>query len=54
MSGSTKNTPTKIKGKVIVSLDENTNAQNVLYVEALKHNFLSVSCMCDNGYNVTF
>lgn len=33
-----KNALAKIKGKGIVSLDENTKAQNVLYVEGLKHN----------------
>lgn len=44
----------RIKGKGIVSLNEKTKDQNVLYVEAIKHNLLSVSQMCDNGYNVTF
>lgn len=48
------NAPTRIKGKDIVKLDQNTKAQNVPYVEGLKHNLLSVSQICDNGYDVTF
>jgi len=48
------NAPTKIKGKGIVSLNENTKAKNVFYVEGLKKKLLSVSQMCDNRYNVTF
>jgi hypothetical protein len=28
--------------------------QNVLYVEGLKNNLLSVIQMCDQGYNLTF
>ena len=27
---------------------------NVLYVEGLKHNLLSISQLCDSGYNVSF
>jgi len=37
------NAPTRIKGMGIISLDEKTKAQNVLYVEGLEHNLLSVS-----------
>jgi hypothetical protein len=38
----------KIVGKGIVSLDNgNTKTQNVLYVEGLKQNLLSVNKMCD-------
>lgn len=48
------NAPTKIKGKGVASLDQNIEAQNVLYVEGLKQNLLSVSQMCDNGCDVTF
>jgi hypothetical protein len=45
----------RIVGKGIVSLDDGkTKTQNVLYVEGLKHNLLSVSQMCDQGYNLTF
>jgi len=48
------NAPTTIKGKAIVSLDEKTKAQNVLYVEGLKHNFLNISQMCHNGFKWPF
>jgi hypothetical protein len=45
----------RIVGKGIVSLDNGkTNTQNVLYVEWLKNNLLSVRKMCDQGYNITF
>ena len=27
---------------------------NVLFVESLKHNLVSISQLCDNGYNVSF
>jgi len=49
-SGSTKiakkGTTTLINGKVKV--------QNVLLVDGLKHNLLSVSQICDQGHNVVF
>ena len=49
------NASARIVGKGIVSLDNGkTKTQNVLYVEGLKHNLLSVSQMCDQGYNLTF
>jgi hypothetical protein len=42
-----------IKGTI--SLDNgNKNKHNFLYVEGLKNNLLSVSQMCDQGYNLTF
>jgi hypothetical protein len=45
----------RIVGKGIVSLDNGkTKTHNVLYVEGLKHNILSVIQMCDQGYNLTF
>jgi hypothetical protein len=45
----------RIVGKGIVSLDNGkTKTHNALYVEGLKHNILSVSQMCDQGYNLTF
>lgn len=37
------NSPTIIKGKGILILQEMTKAQNVLYVEGIKHRLLSVS-----------
>jgi hypothetical protein len=46
---------TKILGKGIVKLgSENVKAGKVLLVEDLKHNLLSVSEMCDQGYTLTF
>jgi hypothetical protein len=46
---------TKILGKGIVKLgSENVKAGKVLLVEDLKHNLLSVSKMCDQGYTLTF
>ena len=42
-------TPVVIKGKGIVQLKEKVKAGNVLYVDGLKHNLLSVSHMCDQG-----
>ena len=39
----------------VVSIDDgNKKTHNVLYVEGLKHNLLSVSQMCDQSYNLTF
>eukprot|EP00253_Pinus_taeda_P030036 PITA_30036 len=47
-------TPTAIKGKGTAQLKEKVKAENVLYVDGLKHNLLSVSQMCDNGTEVIF
>jgi hypothetical protein len=45
----------KILGKGVVELEQkNVKAKNVLLVEYLKHNLLSVSKMCDQGYTLTF
>jgi len=46
-------TPAFIKGKGSVFLKEKVKAGNVMYVDGLKHNLLSVSQMCDQG-NVVF
>jgi hypothetical protein len=47
--------PGKIKGKGIVSLcNGKIKAQEVLFVEYLKHNLLSVSQVCDRGCEVVF
>jgi len=35
-------------------LKENIKARNVMYVDGLKHNFLSASPMCDQGNEVVF
>jgi hypothetical protein len=46
---------TKIIGKGTVRIgNKNTKAENVLLVEYMKHNILSVSQMCDQGHKVTF
>jgi hypothetical protein len=47
--------PGKIKGKGMVSLNNvKGKAQDVLLVDGLKHNLLSVSQMCDIGCEVLF
>eukprot|EP00253_Pinus_taeda_P008130 PITA_08130 len=48
------NTPAVIKGKGFVFLKEKVKAANVMYVDGLKHNLLSVSQMCDQGNEVVF
>eukprot|EP00253_Pinus_taeda_P034859 PITA_34859 len=47
-------TPALIKGKGSVLLKEKIKARNVMYVDGLKHNLLSVSQMCDQGNEVVF
>ena len=47
-------TPALIKGKGSVLLKEKVKAENIMYVEGLKHNLLSVSQMCDQGTEVIF
>ena len=45
----------KIRGKGMVSLrNDKGKAQDVLFVDGLKHNLLSVSQMCDRGCEVVF
>jgi hypothetical protein len=45
----------KIIGKGTIRIgNKNTKAENVLLVEDMKHNLLSVSQMCDQGHKVTF
>ena len=47
--------PGKIRGKGMVSLSNGQGkAQDVLFVERLKHNLLSVSQVCDRGCEVVF
>jgi hypothetical protein len=47
--------PGKIKGKGMVSLSNGKGkSQDVLLVDGLKHNFLSVSQICDRGCEVVF
>jgi hypothetical protein len=46
---------TKIIGKSTVRIgNKNTKAKNVLLVEDMTHNILSVSQMCDQGHKVSF
>jgi len=47
-------TPTAIKGKGTAQLKEKVKARNVLYVDGLMQNLLSVSQMCDQGTEVIF
>lgn len=47
-------TPATIKGKGIARLKEKVKDGNVLYVDGLKHNLLSVSQMCDQRTEVIF
>ncbi|XP_043710262.1 glutamate receptor 2.7-like [Telopea speciosissima] len=45
----------KIVGKGTISLNnEKMQSQDVLYVEGLKHNLLSISQICDRGHEVVF
>jgi hypothetical protein len=47
--------PGKIKGKGMVSLSNGKGkSQDVLLVDGMKHNFLSVIQMCDRGCDVVF
>jgi hypothetical protein len=49
------NASARIVGKGTISIDYGkTKTKNVFYVERLKHNLLSFSQMCDQGYNLTF
>lgn len=43
-----------MRGKRTIRLDKKTKAENVLYVDGLKHNLLTVSQMCDNGHEAVF
>lgn len=44
----------KIIGKGIVEAPGIPKLKNVLYMEGLKHNFLSISQICDLGYAINF
>ena len=48
------NAPVAIKGKGIVFLKEKVKYGNVLFIDGLKHNLLSVSQMCDHEHEVVF
>ena len=47
-------TPAVIKGKGYVFLKEKVKSGNVMYVDSLKHNLLSVIQMCEQGNEVVF
>jgi len=44
----------KVIGGKTVSLKRTMSINNVLLVDDLKHNLLSISQLCDNGNNVVF
>ena len=45
----------KILGKGTISLgNKDTTSKNVLLIENMKHNLLSVNQMCDQGHVLTF
>jgi hypothetical protein len=45
----------KIRGKGLVSLsNRRSKSQDVLFIDGLKNNILSVSQICDRGCEVTF
>ena len=49
------NNSTKVLGKGTVKLGtKNSLAENVLLVDNMKHNLLSVSQMCDSGHEILF
>eukprot|EP00253_Pinus_taeda_P035433 PITA_35433 len=45
-------TPAFIKGKCSARLKKKVKARNVMYVDGLKHNILSVNQMCDQGTEI--
>ena len=45
---------TRIIDKGTVALKGRVKAQNVLYVQGLKHDLLSVGQICDSDYNIVF
>jgi len=44
----------QIKGKCIIGKKDSAKIEDVQYVEDLKHNLLSISQLCDSGYEVVF
>ena len=48
------NDKAKIKGMGIIGKNNSAKIKDVQYVEGLKHNLLSISQLCDNGYEVIF
>ncbi len=48
------NNTAQIKGKGIIGKNNSAKIENVQYVEGLKHNLLSISQLCDSGFEVIF
>lgn len=48
------NTPKLIIGRGAITLDGKNNTDDVLYVDGLKHNLLSVGQLLDKGYRLEF
>ncbi|KEH17454.1 hypothetical protein MTR_0014s0300 [Medicago truncatula] len=44
----------KIRGKGTIDNPNSAKIENVQYVEGLKHNLLSISQLCDSGFEVVF
>jgi len=44
----------KILGKGVVGNPSTTTIKDVMLVDGLKHNLLSISQFCDNGFTITF
>lgn len=44
----------EILGKDSVDNPSSTTISNVILIEGLKHNLLSISQLCDKGYKITF
>jgi len=44
----------KILGKGVVRNPSKTTIKEVMLVDELKHNLLSISQLCDNGFTITF
>lgn len=44
----------KIRGKGTIGKPNSAKIENVQYVEGLKHNLLSISQLCDSGFEVIF
>ena len=48
------NGTTRILGRGTMALKGNAKAQEVLYVDGLKHDIISVGQICDANHNITF
>jgi len=44
----------RILGSGVISNEDSFNIHNVLLVEGLKHNLISISQLCDKGFKVVF